>query len=206
MNDNANTPGSALVGDVQAELPEHFDWSALALPRSKPIPVSPTSAASASLEVDSASGGDRVSSQTTPPVDEPDREPSAGPISLPGDPTSVAASALDPMPEAARGEEPSVLSSPPAAKTPPVISLEPLAVVKARHPPLPLPKDRILRLRFSDVGEPSEPGEHRSRFGLVEITRNDLAVWKAFPNAVFTVIQPSPYSNAMISRLGTFEV
>ncbi|QOZ56123.1 hypothetical protein KUL72_13995 [Bradyrhizobium arachidis] len=64
----------------------------------------------------------------------------------------------------------------------------------------------MLRLRFSDVGEPSEPGEHRSRFGLVEITRNDLAVWKAFPNAVFTVIQPSPYSNAMISRLGTFEV
>jgi hypothetical protein len=208
MNDSANTPRPALIEDEQADLPEHFDWGALALPRSKSIPASPTSAANVPFEHDGASGDGGSSSQTTPPTVEPARQSSIEPISMPEDPATITAAAPDPMPEAhaARGEDSSVLSSLPAPEKSTAISLEPLAVAKVHYPPLPMPKHRILRLRFSDVGEPSEPGEHRSHYGLVEITRNDLAVWKAFPNAIFTVIQPSPYSNATISRLGTFEV
>ncbi|WP_249161342.1 hypothetical protein [Bradyrhizobium manausense] len=171
MNESANTSCPALMEDEQADLPEHFDWSALALPRSKLIPASATSAGNISSEHHAASGDDRVSPQTPPAIVEAGRQPDL-----------------------------------PAPETSTVISQEPLAVAKRFHPPLPLPKHRILRLRFSDVGEPREPGEHRSHYGPVEITRHDLAVWKAFPNAIFTVIQPSPYSNATISRLGTFEV
>lgn len=171
MNHSANTPCPALMEDEQSDLPEHFDWSALALPRSKSIPAPATSTVNVRLEHHAGSGDDRVSPQTPPPIAEPDRQPSL-----------------------------------PAPEKSPAISQEPLAFTKVLPPPLPLPKHRILRLRFSDVGEPSEPGEHRSHYGPVEITRHDLAVWKAFPNAIFTVIQPSPYSNATISRLGTFEV
>ncbi|WP_258766257.1 hypothetical protein [Bradyrhizobium arachidis] len=204
MNDSANTPGPALI--QEANLPEHFDWSALALPRSKSTAPA-TGATSIPSEHPIAPGDDRGSSQSTKVI-EPDPQPGIELTFTTEDPAAPAAGAPDPMREAraARGDDPSVLSGLPAPEQSAAINQQPLAFAKLRHPPLPLPKDRILRLRFSDVGEPSEPGEHRSRFGLVEITRNDLAVWKAFPNAVFTVIQPSPYSNAMISRLGTFEV
>jgi hypothetical protein len=33
----------------------------------------------------------------------------------------------------------------------------------------------------------TEPGQYESRFGLVEITAEDLAIWKQFPQAAFTV-------------------
>ncbi|MGY8637434.1 hypothetical protein RAD15_33690 [Bradyrhizobium sp. 14AA] len=106
---------------------------------------------------------------------------------------------------AARNEA-GVLSGQLARESFMAVGEKPSANGKMRYPPVSLLKDGIPRLGFSHVGEPSEPGVHRSHYGLVDISRDDLAVWKAFPDAIFTVIQPSPYSDVMISRLGTFEV
>ncbi|MBR1126697.1 hypothetical protein [Bradyrhizobium iriomotense] len=207
MNDSQNTSWPAIIGDVQADYPEHFDWGALAALRTKSVPAAATDAADASSGRSGAFRAGRTSAQTVPAVVKPDFQPSIEPTSLPVEPATAAAGATDPAPEArATQSDAGPLSGPLASEDSIAIGQGPLPLVTICRPPLPLPEDGILRLRFSDVGEPSEPGEHRSHYGLVAITRSDLAVWKAFPDAVFTVIQPSPYSNATIFRLGTFEV
>ncbi|MBR0782871.1 hypothetical protein [Bradyrhizobium iriomotense] len=206
MNDSQNTSWPAIIRDVQADYPEHFDWGALAALRTKSVSAAATGAADASWGRNGAFGDGRTFAHTVLPVVEPKSQPGIEPTSLPDEPAITAAGAIDPAPEAHATQSD---AGPPSGALAPegsVVDQEPLPLPTIRRPPLSLPEDGILRLRFSDVGEPSEPGEHRSHYGLVAITRSDLAVWKAFPDAVFTVIQPSPYSNATIFRLGTFEV
>jgi hypothetical protein len=41
---------------------------------------------------------------------------------------------------------------------------------------------------------------------LIEVTVDDLSIWKKFPHAAFVVMQPSPFSEEVVSRLGTFEL
>ncbi|MBR1177361.1 hypothetical protein JQ617_25635 [Bradyrhizobium sp. KB893862 SZCCT0404] len=207
MNDSPNTSWPALVNDVEAELPEHFNWGALALQRPRSAQETATGPAGASTGRNDASPDDRPPGQTVPPTAEPDFRPNTGLVSFPDAPATTTAGTIDPAPEAhAARNDASPLLDVVATERPIAIDRGPLPVTTPRRLPLPLPGDRILRLRFSDVGEPSEPGEHPSLYGLVEITRSDLAVWNAYPEAVFTVIRPSPYSTAAISRLGTFEV
>jgi hypothetical protein len=62
------------------------------------------------------------------------------------------------------------------------------------------------KLTWVEVGLATEPGQYESRFGLVEVTADDLWVWTKYPNAAFVVMQPSPFSGEVISRLGTFEL
>jgi hypothetical protein len=62
------------------------------------------------------------------------------------------------------------------------------------------------KLTWVEVGLATEPGQYESRFGLVEVTADDLWVWTKYPNAAFVVMQPSPSSGEVISRLGTFEL
>ncbi|WFU22306.1 hypothetical protein QA649_30045 [Bradyrhizobium sp. CB1717] len=202
MNDSPHTSWPAFINDVQADYPEHFDWAALAALRTKSVPAAATDAASGRNSV----FGDGRPAQTVPPGVGLDFRPGIEPTSLPDEPATASTGAIDPASEArARQGDAAPLSG---ALAPEIsaVDQEPLPLATIHRSQLPLPEDGILRLRFSDVGEPSEPGEHRSHYGLVEVTRSDLAVWKAFPDAVFTVIQPSPYSNATIFRLGTFEV
>ena len=52
----------------------------------------------------------------------------------------------------------------------------------------------------------TEPGQYDSRYGLVEVTAGDLWIWTKYPNAAFVVMQPSPFSEETVSRLGTFEL
>ncbi|WP_082885260.1 hypothetical protein [Bradyrhizobium stylosanthis] len=190
MNDNPNTSWPASMNDAQGDLPEHFNWGALALQRPRSVPATATGPAY-------ATSGRRG----------PDFWPGTGLASVPDEPGTAAAGAIDPAPEAPTvPNDAGPLRDAAAAERSIAIDRAPLPLAPLRRPPLPLPKDGILRLGFSDVGEPSEPGEHLSLYGPVDITRSDLAVWRAYPEAVFTVIQPSPYANASIFRLGTFEV
>jgi hypothetical protein len=63
------------------------------------------------------------------------------------------------------------------------------------------------KLTWPEAGMVREPGQYESRFGLVEITADDLAVWTRFPQAAFTVTGLSPDSSAeRILRLGAFEL
>ena len=62
------------------------------------------------------------------------------------------------------------------------------------------------KLTWAEVGMANEPGSYHSRYGLIEITADDLWVWSKYPNAAFVVLQPSPFTEETISRLGTFEL
>ena len=46
----------------------------------------------------------------------------------------------------------------------------------------------MAKLTWGDIGMAAEPGQYKTRFGLVEITPDDLAIWKSFPKATFAVV------------------
>jgi hypothetical protein len=62
------------------------------------------------------------------------------------------------------------------------------------------------KLTWAEVGMANEPGRYETRYGLIEVTADDLWVWSKYPNAAFVVMQPSPFSEETVSRLGTFEL
>jgi hypothetical protein len=64
----------------------------------------------------------------------------------------------------------------------------------------------MIKLTWVDVGKATEPGRYDSRYGLIEVTSDDLWIWQKYPNAAFVVMQPSPYSDETVCRLGTFEL
>jgi hypothetical protein len=180
------TPDSGAVPNVDsAHVTEHFDWSALASSKttetSADVPPGPKSVSDGGLVTESN------------PL---------GPQNL----AAVAASTPAPTPDVA----PDADGARPVAATPP--SSEPIATAVSFQMPTreesrpSLHNGDIPRLRLADIGAPREPGQYRSRYGIVEVTREDLMVWQAFPGAVFTVVQPSPYSDQMVSRLGTFQI
>ncbi|ABD88473.1 hypothetical protein [Rhodopseudomonas palustris] len=62
------------------------------------------------------------------------------------------------------------------------------------------------KITWAEIGHVSEPGQYRYRFGVVIVTANDLAIWQRYPNAAFTVIEPSVYAEQRIFKLGTVEL
>jgi len=73
--------------------------------------------------------------------------------------------------------------------------------------PLPLRSDGdIPKLNWNDVGMATEPGQYKSRYGLVQVRADEIWIWKMHPNATFVVMQPSPYSGRDVSRLGSFDL
>jgi hypothetical protein len=64
----------------------------------------------------------------------------------------------------------------------------------------------MIKLTWVDVAMATEPGRYDSRYGLIEVTSDDLWVWQKYPNAAFVVMQPSPFSDETVCRLGTFEL
>jgi hypothetical protein len=64
----------------------------------------------------------------------------------------------------------------------------------------------IPKLSWNDVGMATEPGQYKSRYGLVQVRADEIWIWKMHPNATFVVMQPSPYSAQDVSRLGSFDL
>jgi hypothetical protein len=61
----------------------------------------------------------------------------------------------------------------------------------------------------------SDPGRYMFKFGWLTITVDDLAVWRAFPNAVFTLVRTTSPAAPLEAeerpvaeefRLGAFEL
>ena len=52
----------------------------------------------------------------------------------------------------------------------------------------------------------TEPGQWETQFGLVEITADDIAIWKQYPLAAFSITGFSPRIEGQILRLGSFEL
>ena len=75
------------------------------------------------------------------------------------------------------------------------------------QPSLPNRSDGdIPKLSWSDVGMATAPGQYKSRYGLVQVRADEIWIWKMHPNATFVVMQPSPYSDQEVSRLGSFDL
>jgi len=47
----------------------------------------------------------------------------------------------------------------------------------------------VNKVTWQQVGHVTEPGRYMFRFGWLTIAPDDLAVWKQFPDAAFTLVQ-----------------
>jgi hypothetical protein len=72
----------------------------------------------------------------------------------------------------------------------------------------------VNKITWPLIGRVIDPGRYMFRFGWLTVTAADLAIWKAYPNAAFTLIRtstPPPVGAeeelaGEESRLGTFEL
>lgn len=62
------------------------------------------------------------------------------------------------------------------------------------------------KITWAEIGHVTEPGQYRYRFGFVVITGKDIAIWQRYPNAAFTVIEPSVYAEQRIFKLGAVDL
>jgi hypothetical protein len=47
----------------------------------------------------------------------------------------------------------------------------------------------VNKISWQQVGHVTEPGRYMFRFGWLTIAPEDLAVWKQFPDAMFTLVR-----------------
>lgn len=65
----------------------------------------------------------------------------------------------------------------------------------------------INKITWQKAGRVTEPGRYMFTFGWLTVTAEDLAVWKHFPEARFTLVKmPGPTDVAEEYHLGTFEI
>ena len=69
----------------------------------------------------------------------------------------------------------------------------------------------VNKITWQKVGHVTEPGRYMFTFGWLTIAAADLAVWKQFPNAAFTLVKTAtaPGAEAEIQEefhLGAFEL
>jgi hypothetical protein len=70
-----------------------------------------------------------------------------------------------------------------------------------------LPKSSITKIIWAQAGRVTEPGRYMFKFGWLTVTPEDLAVWKQYPNAAFTLLRTTPAEEGEDEfRLGTFEL
>ncbi len=70
------------------------------------------------------------------------------------------------------------------------------------------------KINWAIAGRVTDPGRYIFRFGWLTITADDLAIWQAYPDAVFTLIRtltspPAKTDEEPVGeefRLGTFEL
>jgi len=78
--------------------------------------------------------------------------------------------------------------------------------------PKTLPRLTVDKATWARVGRVTEPGRYIFTFGWLTITADDLAIWQAYPNAAFTLLQTlTPSTETEVEavdeyRLGTFEL
>lgn len=63
------------------------------------------------------------------------------------------------------------------------------------------------KIRWSEVGRVAEPGRYLFTFGWLTISPDDLAIWRDYPQATFTLVAVAPMSETPDEfRLGTFDM
>jgi hypothetical protein len=64
----------------------------------------------------------------------------------------------------------------------------------------------VNKVNWSQVGRVAEPGRYMYKFGWLTITAEELAVWKQYPSAAFTLYRPASAETEDDFRLGAFEL
>ena len=68
----------------------------------------------------------------------------------------------------------------------------------------------VNKISWQKAGGVTEPGRYMFTFGYLTVTESDLAVWKQFPNALFTLVELPADSTAESPssefHLGAFEL
>jgi hypothetical protein len=69
------------------------------------------------------------------------------------------------------------------------------------------PQSSLDKITWAQVGRVAEPGRYMFKFGWLTITAEDLAVWKLYPNAAFTLFTRATAADGEDEfRLGIFEL
>ena len=64
----------------------------------------------------------------------------------------------------------------------------------------------IAKVTWTQAGKITEPGRYMLRFGWLTVTAEDLAIWKQFPNATFTLVPAERSEDDDEYRLGAFNI
>ena len=64
----------------------------------------------------------------------------------------------------------------------------------------------VNKVSWSQVGRVTAPGRYMFKFGWVTITEAELAIWRQFPQATFTLYRPSGAETEDDFRLGAFDL
>ena len=64
----------------------------------------------------------------------------------------------------------------------------------------------VNKVNWSQVGRVTEPGRYMFKFGWLTITAAELAIWRQFPQALFTLYRPSSAETEDDFCLGAFEL
>jgi hypothetical protein len=65
----------------------------------------------------------------------------------------------------------------------------------------------VNKIIWAQAGRVTEPGRYLFKFGWLTVTADDLAIWKQYPNAAFTLLRTAPAEEAEDEfRLGAFEL
>jgi hypothetical protein len=64
----------------------------------------------------------------------------------------------------------------------------------------------MMKVNWAQVGKVTEPGRYMFRFGFVIVTAEDLAIWKTYPQAAFTLIPTFSSGPQEEYKLGAFDV
>ena len=63
------------------------------------------------------------------------------------------------------------------------------------------------KVTWQKVGRVTEPGRYMFRFGWLTVTDADLAIWRQYPDAQFTLVMLPPAAGAEDEfHLGAFEL
>ncbi|MGB8400324.1 hypothetical protein [Bradyrhizobium sp.] len=64
----------------------------------------------------------------------------------------------------------------------------------------------VAKVTWQEAGRLTEPGRYMFRFGWLTVTAEDLAIWRQFPDAAFTLVDLPVETDAAEYHLGAFEL
>jgi hypothetical protein len=64
----------------------------------------------------------------------------------------------------------------------------------------------VNKVTWQKAGRVTEPGRYMLRFGWLTVTAEDLAVWRQFPDATFTLVNIPGDTDAQEYHLGAFDL